>query len=89
MAPGWNMGGKWITPEKASRWYLQSETAIKGPQRFFSKLSMPQPNDGYGNAPMCYGGRRSFKVPSDQMDYRDSVVVAFRTPEGGKPAPRQ
>ena len=89
MAPGWNMGGKWITPEKASRWYLQSETAIKGPQKFSGKLNMPQPNDGYANIPACYGGRSSFKVPAEKMDYRDSVVVAFRTPEGGKPAPRQ
>lgn len=89
MAPGWNMGGKWITPEKASRWYLQSETTIQGPRKFAGKLNMPQPNDGYGNAPVCYGGRASFKVPSDQMDYRDTAVVAFRTPEGGKPAARQ
>ena len=88
MAPGWNMGGKWVVPEKASRWYLQSETSIKGPQKFSGKLPMPQPNDGY-NSPMCYGARTSFNVPAEKMDYRDTAVVAFRTPEGGKPAPRQ
>jgi len=88
MAPGWNMGGKWVTPEKASRWYLQSETSIKGPQKFSGKLNMPQPNDGY-NSPMCYGARTSFNVPAEKMDYRDTAVVAFRTPEGGKPAARQ
>jgi hypothetical protein len=32
IAPGWNMGGPWVTPDKACRWFLQSETTLE--QRF-------------------------------------------------------
>jgi hypothetical protein len=51
IALGWNMGGPWITKEKACRWFLQSETSLKGPQEFSGKLPLPNPKDGYDSPP--------------------------------------
>lgn len=81
MAPGWNMGGPWVTPEKACRWYLQSETTLKGPQDFKGKLPLPGVNDGYNDKPLL-GVYHQMRVPMEEADYRDTSVVAFRVPEG-------
>ncbi len=83
MAPGWNMGGPWITPDKASRWFLQSETTVKGPVEFRGKLPLPDVNDGYFDKPQ-FGVKQQLQVPMENADYRDSSVVAFRLPEAAE-----
>jgi len=80
IAPGWNMGGPWVTPEKSCRWFLQSQTTIKGPQKFSGKLPLPGSIDGYDSKPQL-GVRYSVKLPFEEVDYRDNAVVAFRTPK--------
>ena len=85
IAPGWNMGGPWITPDKACRWYLQSETTLEGPRHFKGALPLPGVNDGYTDPPQ-FGVKKQIKVPMEEADYRDTAVVAFRVPEGKESA---
>jgi len=80
MAPGWNMGGPWITPDKASRWFLQSEITLQGPLDFHEKLPLPEVNDGYLDKGQ-FGVKDQLKVPMENADYRDTSVVAFRVPD--------
>jgi alpha-L-rhamnosidase len=87
IAPGWNMGGPWVTPDKACRWFLQSETNVIGPQKLSLKLPLPGVKDGYDSRPQL-GVRYSMKLLFEEVDYRDTAVVAFRTPKGGRPAAR-
>ena len=87
LAPGWNMGGPWVTPDKACRWFLQSETSVKGPQKYSEKLPLPGVKDGYDSPPML-GVKHSMKLRFEKVDYRDTAVVAFRTPAGSRPAAR-
>ena len=91
LAPGWNMGGPWVTKDKACRWFLQSETTLKGPQKFSGKLPLPNPKDGYDSPPQ-FGVKDYIDLPIEEVDYRDNSVVAFRTPkgvpEGKRPARR-
>ena len=79
IAPGWNMGGPWITPEKSCRWFLQSQMTVKGPGEFSGKLEFPGSKEGYNSRPRL-GVRHSFSLPFEEVDYRDNVVVAFRAP---------
>jgi hypothetical protein len=81
IAPGWNMGGPWITPENACRWYLQSDLVVEGPRRFREALPMPGVNEGYDDKPRL-GVYRQKRVPMAEADYRDTAVVAFQVPEG-------
>ena len=80
IAPGWNMGGPWITPEKACRWFLQSQTTLKGPQKFSGKLPLPGGRDGYDSPPEL-GVANYINLPLEEVDYRDTAVVAFRKPK--------
>lgn len=83
IAPGWNMGGPWVTPEKACRWFLQSEITLKGHRKFSGKLPLPGAQDGYDSEPQ--GGVKTYiNLPLEELDYRDVAVVAFRTPLGAK-----
>jgi hypothetical protein len=87
IAPGWNMGGPWVTPDKACRWFLQSETSVKGPRKYSGKLPLPGVKDGYDSRPQL-AVRHSMGLTFEQVDYRDTAVVAFRTPKGTRPATR-
>ena len=87
LAPGWNMGGPWVTPDKACRWFLQSETSVKGPRKYSEKLPLPGVKDGYDSPPQL-GVGYSMKLLFAEVDYRDTAVVAFRTPTGSPPAAR-
>jgi hypothetical protein len=74
---GWGMGGPWITPENAGRWFLQSELTLTGPQKFSGGLPLPGPKDGYNSPPQ--GGVHGYiNLPIDQVDYRDTAIVACR-----------
>ncbi len=79
---GWCMGGPWITPENAGRWFLQSELTLKGPQKFSGVLPLPGPKDGYDSPPQL-GVAKTIKLPMDKVDYRDTAIVAFREPMTG------
>ncbi|MGB0744063.1 MAG: glycosyl hydrolase [Opitutales bacterium] len=79
IAPGWNMGGPWITPENACRWYLQSELLVEGPRSFNEPLPLPGVNEGYNDKPQL-GVYHQMRVPMEEADYRDTAVVAFRVP---------
>jgi len=83
IAPGWNMGGPWITPEKACRWFLQSQISVKGPRKFSEKLPLPGGKDGYDSPPQL-GVKGYINLPLEELDYRDNAVVAFRTPASVK-----
>lgn len=77
IAPGWNMGGPWITPDKACRWYVQSEMTLTGPQKFSGKLPIPDANDGYYDEPN-FGVVHQLQIPIEEADYQDAAVVAFK-----------
>ena len=87
IVPGWNMGGPWVTPDKACRWFLQSETTLEGPQKYSGKLPLPGVKDGYDSMPQL-GVSYSMKLAFEEVDYRDTAVVAFRTPKEMRPAAR-
>ena len=77
---GWDMGGPWITKENSCRWFLQSQLTVMGPQHFSGPLPLPGNRDGYagpnhGNVPDY------INKPLDQMDYRDSAIIAFPEPD--------
>lgn len=78
---GWDMGGAWIPPELNSRWFVQSELKLTGPQKFSGKLPVPDPRSGY-KAPH-YGNVPHYMTwPKEKMDYRVNSVVAFREQKG-------
>lgn len=83
IAPGWNMGGPWITPENACRWYLQSELRVQGPGSLDQELPLPGVNDGYEDKPQL-GVSHQLRVPMEEADYRDTAVVAFKVADGAE-----
>jgi hypothetical protein len=77
MSSGWCMGGPWIKPENSGRWYLQSELALAGPQKFSGKLPLPGNRVGYDNVFNPPGFKEYIDLPLEQLDYRDTAVVAI------------
>ena len=80
LGSGWLMGGPWITPDNASRWFLQSELQLTGPQKFSGTLPLPGPKDGYDSPPQLQV-RAYINLPLEKVDYQDTAIVAFREPE--------
>jgi len=77
LCTGWCMGGPWIKPEDSGRWYLQSEKHITGPTRFSEKLPLPGNKDGYDNVKSPLGIQNYYNLPLDELDYRDTKILAF------------
>jgi len=74
---GWSeAGGPWVTPEMAMKRLVWSETSIAGPVKFGQKLPQPPSNEGPVRDAMAGPGGAGAHF------YRDSVVLAYRTPEG-------
>jgi len=74
-SPGWSeAGGPWVKPEQAMKKLVWSETRVNGPQTFNAKL--PEPPSNEGPVRDLNAGAR----PDAPKFYRDSVVVAYRTP---------
>jgi hypothetical protein len=74
-SPGWSeAGGPWVKPEEAMKKLVWSETSADGPKSFDGKLAMPPSNEG--SVRDLTAGARS----GAPAFYRDSVVIAYRTP---------
>ncbi|WP_423129873.1 glycosyl hydrolase [Gaoshiqia sp. Z1-71] len=86
LSSGWCMGGPWIRPENSGRWYLQSELDVQGPQKFSGKLPLPGNRDGYDKVFNPPGYKEYIDLPLEELDYRDTAVVAFLNSD--KPASR-
>ena len=76
-SPGWSeSGGPWVPPAQAMKKIVWSETRVEGGHPFTGALPKPPSTTGlYGNLP---GSR-----PAPEF-YRDSVVAAYRAPEGDR-----
>ena len=77
LCSGWCMGGPWITPEMAGRWFLQSELRVEGTRKFSGKLPLPGNRSGYDNVFNPPGLAEYIDLPLEELDYRDTAVVAF------------
>ena len=78
-SPGWSeAGGPWVKPEQGMKRLVWSETRIHGPAQIAEKLPEPPSNEG----PV-----RDLRVGSANSPefYRDSIVVAYRTPADEQP----
>jgi hypothetical protein len=79
-SPGWSeAGGPWIKPEQAMKKLVWSETRVDGSQTFAGKL--PEPPSNEGPVRDLGAGAR----PDALKFYRDSAVIAYRTPADAKP----
>ncbi|WP_205509994.1 glycosyl hydrolase [Longitalea arenae] len=77
MSSGWCMGGPWIPPQHACRWFLQSKLTLTGPQKFSGKLPLPGNRDGYDKLVNAPGWKEYIDLPLEQIDYRDTAIVAI------------
>jgi hypothetical protein len=77
--PGWcGTGGPWITPELAMQDLVASATNVAGPGLFSAELPPPRPRE-----PFFGEGTLTPELKKEwQNFYRDTVVLAFRTPDG-------
>ena len=79
-SPGWSQsGGPWVTPDKAMRYVVQTETAVKGPQQFAAKL--PAPQEGF--QPLTV---QAFPAPAGEgsiatITSRTANAIDFQLPE--------
>lgn len=77
LCSGWCMGGPWIKPGDSGRWYLQSELDLEGPQLFSGQLPLPGNRTGYDKVFNPPGYKDYIDLPLEQLDYRDTAVVAI------------
>ena len=74
---GWSeAGGPWVTPEMAMKKLVWSETGLAGPLKFSGKLAQPPSNEG----PVRDSSAGASPIAGQPRFYRDSAVVAYRTP---------
>jgi alpha-L-rhamnosidase len=79
-SPGWSeAGGPWVQPEQAMKKLVWSETSVSGPVTYNDKLDPPPSNEG----PVRDSGAGS--RPDAPHFYRDSIVLAYRTPADDVP----
>ena len=72
---GWSeAGGPWVTEQMAMKKLVWSETDVAGPVKFGDKLASPPSNEGSVRDSTAGG------TASDPPFYRDSAVIAYRTP---------
>jgi hypothetical protein len=83
LSGGWCMGGPWITPRLSGRWYLQSKLTVEGPRKFSQRLPLPGGRDGYDKVFNPPGFQEYINLPLEQLDYRDTAVVAIPDHDGG------
>jgi hypothetical protein len=85
MSSGWCMGGPWIPPQHACRWFLQSKLTVTGPQKFSGKLPLPAHRDGYDNLVNAPGWKEYIDLPLEKTDYRDTAIVAIPSSADNNP----
>lgn len=85
LCSGWCMGGPWIKPENAGRWYLQSSLEVKGPMTFSGELPLPGNRVGYDHVFNPPGFKDYIDLPLEELDYRDTSIVAFPVEPGESP----
>lgn len=84
-SPGWSeTGGPWVKPAQAMKKFVWSETFVSGGAPFHG--SLPKPPDAVGpfqDLPLegFQSGMVSPEIRNGRF-YRDSAVVAYRTPDG-------
>lgn len=79
---GWSeSGGPWVKPAEAMKKVVWSETQVAGPMAFTGKLKSPPRVNG-----LFQGAPRPMS-PGDAPFYADSVVLAYRVPDGEQPEP--
>ncbi|HEY0945505.1 MAG TPA: glycosyl hydrolase [Opitutaceae bacterium] len=81
LSGGWCMGGPWIPPRHAGRWFLQSRVTVEGPRTFSEPLPLPGNRDGYDHVFNPPGFKDYIDLPLEKLDYRDTAIVAFPEPE--------
>lgn len=80
-SPGWSeAGGPWVKPEEAMKRLVWSETTFEGARKIHAVLPMPPSNEGPIRDLSVGGARRGAGAAQPPSFYRDSVVVAYRTP---------
>lgn len=73
-SPGWSQsGGPWVSYKEAMRYYVVSETTVKGPAKFQAPLAMPE----YEKNIKSEGG-----LVRAEGEYQDVKVLAFPAPKG-------
>ncbi len=78
-SPGWSeAGGPWVKPEQGMKRLVWSETRVHGPTVMAEKLPEPPSNEG------PVRDLRAGNATGPEF-YRDSVVVAYRTPADEQP----
>ncbi|HVU33584.1 MAG TPA: glycosyl hydrolase [Opitutaceae bacterium] len=77
LSGGWCMGGPWIPPRHSGRWFLQAKLTVEGPRKLTEPLPLPGGHDGYDKVFNPPGFKDYLDLPLDQLDYRDTAVVAF------------
>jgi hypothetical protein len=79
VGPGWcGTGGPWIKPESAMQHLVFSVTNVVGPAAFAAELPRPRPRQPFFGA-----GTLTPELKKEwQNFYRDTAVLAFRTPTG-------
>jgi hypothetical protein len=78
-SPGWSeAGGPWVKPEQGMKRLVWSETRVHGPMLVAEKLPQPPSNEG------AVRDLRTGNADGPEF-YRDSVVVAYRTPANEQP----
>ncbi|PTY05149.1 glycosyl transferase family 2 [Opitutaceae bacterium EW11] len=80
LSGGWCMGGPWIPPRYAGRWFLQSRLTVEGPRKFAERLPLPGHRDGYDRVFNPPGFEQYVDLPLADLDYRDTAVVALPEP---------
>jgi hypothetical protein len=72
---GWSeAGGPWVTQQMAMKRLVWSETDVDGGKTFAGKLAQPPSNEGSVRDSGAGGAQ------ADPPFYRDSAVIAYRTP---------
>jgi hypothetical protein len=80
-SPGWSeSGGPWVKPEQGMKKFVWSETRVEGGRAFTGVLPKPPSKSGpFQNLPRTGGLLSDAPPPPDY--YKDTAVVAYRTPE--------
>lgn len=87
-SPGWSeTGGPWVKPQDAMKKLVWSETLVSGGQAFQGRLPEPSRVTGpFGDLPE-QPSILGAPDPNKPRLYEDTLVVAYRLPDGAEPLP--